>query len=77
MSSSSRSTLKLVLGIPTFFFFLLSEGKCLLELSHKEPNEGNIVWEPISKNVFWPPTPDLPKAGSPFSNHDGNLFDLI
>lgn len=53
----------------------LSEGKCLLELVHREPRDGStsVVWEPITKNVFWPPT-EVPKSESPFS---GELIFIV
>ncbi len=33
-----------------------SEGRCLLELTHRNSGDRGDVWIPITKKVYWPPT---------------------
>ena len=54
--------------INTFVYF--SEGRCLLELTHRSNTEGQEHWVPTTKKVYWPP-PGPVKAESSPSVHSG------
>ena len=61
--------------VHTFFTILIplfSEGRFLLELTHKQTGEGE-TWVPIKKKVYWPP-PGPVKAESSPSVHSGKFI---
>ena len=62
-----------------------SEGKCLLELTHRglggnhEGRSATGTWVPIAKKVYWPPqaTANTMNIKSENSGQSGKLFNLF
>jgi hypothetical protein len=57
-------------------FLTFSEGRCLLELTHKSNNDGEEAWVPITKKVYWPPPGPVKVESSP-SVHSGKTKVLL
>jgi len=56
------------------YFFIFSEGRCLLELTHKSNQEGSEHWVPIAKKVYWPPPGPVKAESSPSVQSGKNFF---
>lgn len=67
----SKNKKKCFANIKFILIFFLTEGRCLLELTHRSNNEGQDSWVPVAKKVYWPPVPV--KAESSPSVHSGKL----
>jgi len=59
-----------------FYYLCFLEGRCLLELTHKQCGEGGDTWVPITKKVYWPPPGPLPAESSP-SVHSGKKKTFV
>ena len=67
--------------IPFLFFYItfysfFTEGRCLLELTHRSNTEGNQNWIPTTKKVYWPP-PGPVKAESSPSVQSGKTLKIF
>lgn len=60
---------------PTLNVFPITEGRCLLELTHRSNTEGQDHWLPIAKKVYWPPPGPVRAESSP-SVHSGKTLFL-
>ena len=58
------------------FYSFFTEGRCLLELTHRSNTEGNQNWIPTTKKVYWPP-PGPVKAESSPSVQSGKTLKIF